>query len=88
MDLLKRIPIQYKGELHQVKLINFTVEKSEIEPFLPKGIKIRNYKNRALISMVNVKLHHMHPAFLPANFSFNYQHIGFRLLVEDAEFNS
>lgn len=37
--------------------------------------------------MVNVMLTHMHPTFLPASLHFNYRHIGFRLLVEDAQWN-
>jgi uncharacterized protein YqjF (DUF2071 family) len=84
MNLLKRLPIRYTGELHNVQLINFSVERKEVEPLVPWKIKIRDFNGRAMISMVNVQLQHMHPTFLPESIYFNYQHIGFRLLVDDA----
>jgi hypothetical protein len=87
MDFLKKIPIRYTGELHQVRLINFSVDKEEVMPWVPEGIQIRDYKGRALISMVNVKLRNMKPGFLPDALSFNYQHIGFRLLIDDAAYS-
>ena len=87
MDFLKRLPITYKGELHQVRLINFSVAKEEVQPLLPEGIKIRDFHGRALISMVNVQLRNMRPSFIPAALHFNYQHVGFRLLVDDSRYN-
>ncbi len=87
MDTLKKIPIRYIGELHHVRLINFSVEKEEVLPLLPAGIQPRDYKGRALISMVNVKLSSMRPDFLPKSLGFNYQHIGFRLLIDDAAYS-
>ncbi len=86
MNLLKKLPIRYSGQLHQVQLINFSVEREEVESLVPWKIKLHNYKSRALISMVNVQLRHMHPTFLPSSVHFNYQHIGFRLLIEDAHY--
>jgi hypothetical protein len=88
MALLKNLPIRYTGELHHVHLINFSVDKKEVESLVPWKIRLRDYKGRALISMVNVQLRHMHPTFLPAAIRFNYRHIGFRLLVEDAHYNN
>lgn len=87
MELLKRIPIKYIGELHDIRLINFSIDLNEIKDKVPSSIKVRNFNERALISMVDVKLKNMHPAFAPGWLSFNYRHIAFRLLVEDAEFN-
>lgn len=87
MELLKKLPVRYRGELHQVKLINFTVEKEEVLPLLPPDLKPLDYNGRALISTVNVQLHQMHPTFLPGLVSFKYQHIGFRLLLDDRNFN-
>ena len=87
MNLLKKLPITFLGELHQVKLINFSVEREEVEPFVPWKLKIRDFKGRAMISMVNVDLKHMHPDFLPESLHFNYRHIGFRLLIEDKQWN-
>lgn len=87
MKLLKQIPITYKGELHDVKLINFSVEMNEVLPWVPEGIKVRNFDGRAVISMVNVKLKYMRQTGLPKGLSFDYQHVAFRLLVEDSSLN-
>jgi uncharacterized protein YqjF (DUF2071 family) len=87
MDALKRIPIKFLGELHEVKLINFSVERDELKGAVPEKIKVRDFNGRAMISMVNVKLRNMRPAFVPA-FRFNYQHVAFRLLVDDAGYNN
>jgi hypothetical protein len=88
MELLKRIPVKYTGELHDVRLINFSVDLNEVCDRVPAKIKIRDFNGRALISMVDVKLRNMHPVFLPEVFNFNYRHIGFRLLVDDSAYNN
>lgn len=87
MDLLKKIPVKYIGELHEVKLVNFSVDISEVEGAVPKGIRVRNFDGRAMISMVNVMLKNMHPSFIPEALSFSYRHVAFRLLVQDADLN-
>jgi hypothetical protein len=81
------MPVRYMGELHDVKLVNFTVDKAEVEPLVPKGIKVRDINGRAMISMVNVMLRNMHPSFVHPSLNFNYRHIAFRLLVDDSELN-
>jgi hypothetical protein len=87
MSFLKRIPIEYTGELHDIKLINFSVEIDELRARVPGKIKVRDFDGRALISMVNVRLKKMKPSFAPNAFCFNYQHIAFRLLVDDSVYN-
>lgn len=87
MSLLKNIPINYKGELHNIRLVNFWVDKKEVEEFVPPQLRIRDFNGRALISMVNVELENMHPTFLPETTHFSYRHVAFRLLLDDAEFN-
>ena len=87
MSILKKIPIKYKGELHQVKLINFSVAMEEVVDLVPKSIKIRDFGGKAIISMVNVRLKKMRPSFIPRNIGFNYQHVAFRLLVDDSVHN-
>lgn len=87
MNALKKIPIRYKGELHDVRLINFLVSKEEIQPMVPADIKIRDFNGRAMISMVDVRLKKMRPAALPF-LRFSYRHIAFRLLVEDRQRNN
>jgi uncharacterized protein YqjF (DUF2071 family) len=88
MDILKRIPIQYKGELHDVRLINFSVPIEEVNTKVPRGIKVRDFGGRAMISLVDVKLKKMHPVFVPSVFNFNYRHVAFRLLVDDSQYNN
>lgn len=87
MNALKKLPITYQGELHEVKLINFSVNLEEVLPMVPKGIKVRGFDGKAIISMVNVKLRQMRPKGLPPNLSFDYQHVAFRLLIDDGEYN-
>jgi len=87
MKLLKRIPIRYKGELHDVRLINFSVALEEVKDKVPSNIKVRDFNGRAMISMVDVKLKNMHPVFVPSLFHFNYRHVAFRLLIEDGIYN-
>jgi hypothetical protein len=87
MNLLKKIPITYVGELHQVQLINFSVDKREVESYIPWKITVREFEGRAMISIVNVQLRHMHPTFVHESLHVNYRHIGFRLLVEDRKWN-
>ncbi len=86
MSLLKRIPIHYKGELHDVRLVNFLVPMDEVANTVPANIKIRNFDGRAMISMVDVKLKNMRPVALPF-VKFSYRHIAFRLLVDDSQYN-
>jgi hypothetical protein len=87
MSILKRIPIQYRGELHDVRLINFSVAIEEVAGNVPPGIRIRDFDGRALISIVDVKLRNMRPVALPF-FRFQYRHMAFRLLVDDGEYNN
>jgi len=87
MSFLKQLPTSFKGELHHIQLINFSLEADEITSFVPKEIKVRLINGRAIISMVNVELKKMHPTFLPSQIQFNYRHVAFRLLVDDAKLN-
>ena len=87
MNLLKRLPLQYKGELHDVRLINFSVEKEEVADQVPANMKIREFDGRAMISMVDVKLKNMRPTVFPF-LRFHYRHIAFRLLIDDSDRNN
>lgn len=87
MSLLKRIPIHYKGELHDIRLINFSVSMDEVKSKVPPNIKVRDFNGRAMISMVDVKLKNMRPLVAPF-VRFNYRHIAFRLLVDDSGYNN
>lgn len=87
MNFLKKLPIQYEGELHDIKLVNFTVDIDEVKELVPPQIRIRDFEGKAMISMVDVKLRKMHPSFLPSFVNFEYRHVAFRLLVDDSEYN-
>lgn len=86
MTFLKRLPVHYKGELHDGRLINFSVDKEEVLARVPNAIKVRDFNGRAMISMVDVKLRNMRPAIFPFA-RFHYQHVAFRLLVDDSQYN-
>lgn len=85
MEALKNIPIKYSGQLHDIKLINFSVEKEEVLSAVPQPLKVLDYKGRALISMVNVQLKDMRMDILPVKF--HYRHIAFRLLLDDSQYD-
>jgi uncharacterized protein YqjF (DUF2071 family) len=87
MSLLKRIPIHYKGELHDVRLINFSVDISEVATKVPGNIKVKDFNGRAMISMVDVKLKNMRAVAFPW-VKFNYRHVAFRLLVDDSQIHN
>ncbi|TND10658.1 MAG: hypothetical protein FD123_300 [Bacteroidetes bacterium] len=87
MNLLKKIPIRFTGELHDVKLVNFYIDMRELDGLVPGNIAVRDFHGRAMISMVNVMLRKMHPEIIPGLGYFDYRHIAFRLLVEDAGLN-
>lgn len=84
MNPLKKLPVRYIGELHDIRLVNFYVDMDEVLPLVPRAIRVRNFNGRAMISMVNVMLRRMHPSFVPEALHFEYRHIAFRLLVDDA----
>lgn len=88
MSILKRIPVSYEGELHNIRLVNFWVDIQEVRDLVPRRLKIRNFNDKALISLVNVELQKMHPVFLPEATSFHYRHVAFRLLLDDSELNN
>lgn len=74
MSLLKRLPIQYRGELHDVRLINFSVAIEEVLQKVPANIKVKDFNGRAMVSMVDVKLKNMRPVPFPF-VRFNYRHV-------------
>lgn len=79
--------MEFQGELHQVKLINFSVDIDEVDHLVPKGLKILQENGKAIVSMVDVQLKQMRSKWLPF-VSFGYRHVAFRLLLDDTSFNS
>ena len=74
--------MKFTGELHDVRLINFSVKLDEVLPLVPKQLKILTDKGRAIVSLVDVKLKNMAIKGLPI-IKFGYRHLAFRLLLED-----
>ncbi|MFN8393655.1 MAG: DUF2071 domain-containing protein [Bacteroidia bacterium] len=86
MKALKNL-FQFRGELHDIYLLNFSVDAREIAGRLPSPIRPALHQGRALISMVDVHLRNMQPEKPRLPFKFHYQHVAFRLLIEDAQWN-
>lgn len=78
--------MKFTGELHNVKLINFSVDLQEVLPMVPQSLKVFQENGKAIISMVDVQLKNMRPTWLPF-FKFGYRHVAFRLLLDDSKFN-
>lgn len=82
-----RLPFAFQGELHDIHLVNFSVDPLDLLARfgpLPKPLKPRLVNGRALISMVDVQLRNMRATSRWIPFRFHYQHVAFRLLVEDS----
>lgn len=88
MFRLKSPGLQFQGELHDITLINFSIEPEEVREALPQPLELRLFNGRALISMVDVCLRNMRAKGPLGSFRFDYQHIGFRLLVKDFQWNA
>lgn len=87
MKSLKNL-LQFRGELHDIYLINFSVDAAEVAHRVPSPIRPAIQNGRVLVSMVDVHLLNMQPDRPRLPLKFNYQHVAFRLLVEDADWNS
>jgi hypothetical protein len=72
----------FKGELHNVKLINFSVDFEEVKDMIPKELEVFQENGKAIISMVDVRLKKMTPVWIPF-IKFGYRHVAFRLLLND-----
>lgn len=88
MKFLKNLRLQFQGELHEIYLVNFSVDPAELQDRLPAPIRLRLVDGRALVSMVDVRLRNMRAKGRGWPFRFHYQHIGFRVLVEDGAWNA
>lgn len=82
MDL-RELPISFRGELHDVRLVQFSLDPDEARSFLPEQLKPKIQNNRAVVSLVDVSLKKMRPAFLPSCVGISYRHLAFRFLVVD-----
>ncbi len=87
MSIFNKPRLQFQGELHDIVLVNFSVDPAEVSELLPKPLELRLFDGRAMISMVDVCLQNMRAKGPLGSFSFDYQHIGFRILVKDAKWN-
>ena len=85
LDALKTLPVSYVGQLHDVELVQFSLDPEEVAPHLPARLALRTFGGRAMVSLVNVRLRGMRPSFAPPLLTFSYRHVAFRLLVDDRE---
>ena len=85
LDALKTLPLSYVGQLHDVELVQFSLDPEEVAPHLPSRLALRTVGGRAMVSLVNVRLRGMRPSFAPPLLTFSYRHVAFRLLVDDRE---
>jgi uncharacterized protein YqjF (DUF2071 family) len=83
---LRDVPISYKGELNEVKLIQFTLDPQEAQENLPLQFKPLIRNGRALVSLVDVHLTRMRPAVIQYKIGLSYRHIAFRFLIDDRSF--
>jgi uncharacterized protein YqjF (DUF2071 family) len=83
LSFLKTLPLAYRGELHDVELVQFSLDPEEAARALPAPLVPGLIAGRALVSLVHVHLRRMRPAFLPSLVSFSYRHVAFRLLLDD-----
>jgi hypothetical protein len=79
----ERRPVAHQGELHEVELVQWSLDPEEAARALPPPLVPRRIAGRALVSLVHVHLRRMRPAFLPGLFAFSYRQVAFRLLVDD-----
>lgn len=86
MSLAHRLPLSFRGTLHDVRLVNFSLDYGEAEALLPQPLRAGTFRGRALVSMVSVYLRAMRPAPLPALCGFGYRHVAFRLLLDDSRY--
>jgi uncharacterized protein YqjF (DUF2071 family) len=84
MSSWRTLPITYHGELHDVELVQWSLDPEEAARELPAPLTPRLIAGRALVSLIHVRLRRMRPAFLPGLFAFSYRHVAFRLLVDDS----
>lgn len=87
MITLKQLPLAFKGILHDIRLVCFSVDPNEVTPHLPYPFKPKLINGRAMISMVDVQLKEMHLKNMPSYPNFTYRHLGFRLLLDDSHLN-
>jgi Uncharacterized conserved protein (COG2071) len=88
MSNFRNLRLQFSGELHEIHLVNFSIDAAELRDLIPAPIKPRIVQGRAMVSMVDVRLRNMHAKSALLPFNFHYQHIGLRVLVEDARWNA
>lgn len=86
MSLAPYLPLSFRGTLHDIRLLNFSIDTCEAQLLLPPPLRAGNFQGRALVSMVSVRLRSMRLRSLPTWSGFGYRHVAFRLLVDDSQY--
>ena len=83
----RTLPLTFHGELHDVELVQFSLDPDEARAHLPEPLAPRIVAGRACVSLVNVRLEGMRPLGVPRCLTFGFRHVAFRMLVDDAQHN-
>ena len=87
METFINDPLSSSGTLRDIQIINFFVDRAEVESLVPEQLIIRDFNGKAMISLINVINHRLSPPFFPGDPDSAYRHVAFRLLVDDAALN-
>jgi len=78
----RALPLSFRGQLFDIKLVQFSLDVEEARRFLPKGFEPLTLRGRAIVSLANVQLQRMRLTWMPRALGFNYRHVAFRFLIE------
>lgn len=82
----RTLPLRFQGELHDVELVQFSLDPDEARRHLPEPFTPRLVNGRALVSLVNVRLVGMRPRWIPRLLTFGFRHIALRMMIDDRPF--
>lgn len=77
----------YTGELRNIRLWAFSIERDEAQALLPTPLVVRNFRGRALVSMADVSISKLRVRGFPAQVGLHYRHIVLRLLIDDSRYS-
>jgi hypothetical protein len=83
----RTLPLRFQGELHDVELVQFSLDPDEARANLPEPFSPRIVGGRALVSVVNVRLVGMRPRWVPRLLTFGFRHIAIRMMIDDRPFS-
>lgn len=82
----RTLPLRFQGELHDIELVQFSLDPDEARRHLPEPLAPRIQDGRALVSLVNVRLVGMRPRWVPRRLTFGFRHVALRMMIDDRPF--